>query len=83
MARRYPESVTNDELRAEAERLGSPIQSENLRSSLWNHVRRNWLERIENGVYRITRDGAAAAGVQIQPFSATGQSEPGREHVFQ
>lgn len=61
----YPNKVTNNQFAAEADRLGSPIPRDNLRSALWTHTKNGLFEKIETGVYRITEAGANIIGVEL------------------
>ncbi len=63
--RRYPATITNQEFSEEADRLGTPIIRNNLRSALWTHAKNELLEKVDTGVHRITENGARAIGCEL------------------
>lgn len=54
----WPGAVRNDDILGHAETAGIKISRESLRSQLSTYTNRGFLERVEQGVYRITELGA-------------------------
>jgi hypothetical protein len=77
IASRWPESVTNDQMMAHALEVDVPINRQSLRAQLSTYTQKGSLERLGEGVYRITSQGAAEIGIDLAiPAGDLEESEP-------
>ncbi len=70
--------ATSDEIAGVCAAEGIKIERHTLRSQMTNYVKRGYLERPRDGVFRLTSEGARAAGVQSWTGVENAPPEPGR-----
>lgn len=75
IARRWPESATNDQMMAYALTHNLTFTRQALRAQLSTYTEKGSLERVDNGVYRITQRGANELGIALG-----GQVEEPEDH---
>jgi len=67
LAQRWPDTVTNDEMMAYIMAAGHHLTRQALRAQLSTYTQKGALERVGDGVYRITREGRVELGI-AEPF---------------
>ncbi|WP_424136917.1 hypothetical protein [Roseomonas chloroacetimidivorans] len=64
-AKVYPQGLSFDDWESAAERLGVPLNRNTLRSQMSTYTQWGLVERLGDGHYRITPEGATAAGIRL------------------
>lgn len=73
IARSWPQPVTNDQMMAYAMKNSLTLSRQALRAQLSTYTEKGALERISDGVYKITQLGASELGVHLMEQYASGQ----------
>lgn len=71
----HPRATTLDQFEAIAENLGTPTNRNTLRSQMSLYTNQNIVERVKQGEYRLTQEGADMLGVALGMPSKSEQAE--------
>lgn len=69
----HPDQFNLDNLKRAAELAGHATPRATLRAQMANYTKVGWAERVEQGLFRLTSHGRAAAGIRPGDRSATPQ----------
>ena len=62
----HPYSLTtNEAVRIASSMMGEDVPRNNVRSSLWSNAKAKFLERVDDGVFRATTEGAKIVGMNL------------------
>jgi hypothetical protein len=82
IARNWPNVVTNDEMMSHAGSAGLTLSRQALRAQLSTYTAKGALERVGDGVYRITQLGASELGIHLEEMREPGHPDLKAENVI-